>query len=237
MSGKAELKDVLILNSSLGIAMCMATTNNVPNWKISGGWFDVCKCSIPCPCEFAQSPTYGDHEGVLAWHIQKGQYGETTSLDGLNVLGLGSFTGNIWAGNTKVTAAFFFDEKANQQQREALQMVFGGKAGGFMAEFAKLIGEIRGLDFAPIKFEVADDLASWSAEIPGKVVAKAEALSGPMTPPGKRVITLNSPGSEVGPGTVATWGTAVMDKVDAMGFKWEWNGRSSKYIPFDWIGP
>jgi hypothetical protein len=26
-----------------------------------------------------------------------------------------------------------------------------------------------------------------------------------MTPPGKRVQTLNAPGSEVGPGTVATW--------------------------------
>lgn len=22
-----------------------------------------------------------------------------------------------------------------------------------------------------------------------------------------------------------------------MGFKWEWNGRSSKHIPFDWSGP
>src|SRR2546421_9082381 len=155
MNGKAELKDVLILNSSLGIAMYMATTNNIPKWNISGGWFDVCKCSIPCPCEFAQAPTYGDCDGVLVWHIQKGQYGET-SLDGLNVLGLGSFTGNIWAGNTKVTAALFFDEKANQQQREAMQMIFSGKAGGFMAEFAKLIGEMRSLEFAPIKFEVAE---------------------------------------------------------------------------------
>ena len=68
MSGKDHLKDVLILNSSLGIAMYVAT-NNVPNWKISGGWFDVCKYSIPCPCEFAQAPTYGDCDGVLAWHI------------------------------------------------------------------------------------------------------------------------------------------------------------------------
>lgn len=212
------------------------TTNTIPKWNISGGWFDVCKCNIPCPCEFAQAPTYGDCDGVLVWHIQKGQYGET-SLDGLNVLGLGSFTGNIWAGNTKVTAALFFDEKANQQQREAMQMIFSGKAGGFMAEFAKLIGEMRSLEFAPIKFEVAGDLAYWRAEIPGKVVAKAEALTGPMTPHGKRVITLNPPGSEVGPGAVATWGTAITDEVDAVGFKWEWNSRSSKYIPFDWIGP
>ena len=210
--------------------------NNIPKWKVSGGWFDVCKCSIPCPCTFAQSPTYGDCDGVLVWHIQKGQYGEI-SLDGLNILGMGSFTGNLWAGNTKATVGLFFDEKANQQQREALQMIFSGKAGGFMAEFAKLIGDMRGIDFAPIKFDVADDLSYWSAEIPGKVVAKAEALSGPMTPPDKRVMTLNLPGSEGGPDAVATWGKAVTDEVNAMGFKWEWNGRSSKYIPFDWSGP
>jgi hypothetical protein len=30
-----------------------------------------------------------------------------------------------------------------------------------MAEFAKLIGDVRGLEFAPIKFEVADDLSYW----------------------------------------------------------------------------
>ena len=71
-----------------------------------------------------------------------------------------------------------------------------------------------------------------------KVVAKAEALTGPMTPPGKLVQTLNPPGSEVGPsGTVATWGRALANEVDVRGFKWEWNGKSSKHIPFDWSGP
>jgi hypothetical protein len=60
---------------------------------------------------------------------------------------------------------------------------------------------------------------------------------GPMTPSGKRVQTINPPGSEVGPGTVATWGTAVTDEVDTMGFKWQWNGKSSKHIAFDWSGP
>jgi hypothetical protein len=106
-----------------------------------------------------------------------------------------------------------------------------------MAELAKLIGEIRGIEFAPIKFEVADDLAYWSAEIPGKVIARGEALTGPMTPPGKRVQTINPPGSEVGPGVVATLGTAVQDEADGMGFKWKRSGKSSKYIPFNWSGP
>ena len=218
----------------------MASNNNIPIWKVSGDFFDVCKCNIPCPCEFAQAPTYGNCDGIMAWHIREGQYGET-SLDGLNVLGLDSFTGNIWAGggNTKLTAALFFDEKANEQQREALQMIFSGKAGGFMAELARLIAELRGQDFAPIKF-VAEDLSYWSAEIPGKVLAKAEALTGPMTPPGKRVQTINPPGSEVGPGAggaVATWGKSTADQADAMGFKWERKGQSSKHIPFEWSGP
>lgn len=212
---------------------------NAPKWKASGDWFDVCSCSIPCPCTFAQAPTNGYCEGMLAYHIKNGRYGETL-LDGLNVLALSYFKGNIWAGdNTKASIAMFLDERANQKQREALQMIFSGKAGGFMAIFAQLIEDVRGVSFAPIKFEVADDLSHWSAEIPGKVLARAEALAGPMTPQGKRVQLYNAPGSETGPGTVATWGTAVQDEVNApeVRFEWKRKGRSSKHIPFDWSGP
>jgi hypothetical protein len=217
------------------------TSNNIPEWKVSGDWFDVCKCKIPCPCEFAQAPTYGDCDGVLAYHIKKGNYGPTP-LDGLNVLALAYFKGNIWAGETKFDGAFYIDELANEKQREALKMIFTGKAGGFMAELAKLMGEVKGPDYAPIKFDIAEDLSYWSAEIPGKVLAKAEALTGPTTPPGRRVQTINPPGSEVGPGAagaVATWGKAAEDKVNAteVGFKWERKGNSSKQIPFEWNGP
>ena len=174
----------------------------------------------------------------MAYHINKGNYGDIT-LDGLNVLAVDSFKGNIWAGDglTKVSLAIFFDEKADEKQREALSMIFSGKAGGFMAEFAKVIGEIRGIEYAPIKFELADDLSYWSAEIPGRVLARAEALTGPTTPPGKRVQTINPPGSEVGPGGVATWGRSLADEADVMGFKWARKGRSSKHITFDWSGP
>jgi hypothetical protein len=174
----------------------------------------------------------------MAYHINNGNYGATT-LDDLNVLAIGYFKGNVWAGETKASGGFFLDEQADQKQREALQMIFTGKAGGFMAEFAKLFGEVRGMSFAPIKFEMAKDLSYWRAEVPGKVIARAEALTGPMTPPGKRVQTINPPGSEVGPGTVATWGTSVQDDVTVpeMRFEWKRKGRSSKHIGFNWNGP
>jgi hypothetical protein len=29
-----------------------ATEKSIPNWKIMGDWFDVCKCNVPCPCTF-----------------------------------------------------------------------------------------------------------------------------------------------------------------------------------------
>lgn len=207
----------------------------IPRWHLTGDWFDVCKCDVPCPCEFAQPPSYGDCEGVLAWHIREGHYGDV-SLDGLNVVGVGGFEGNVWAG-AKVTMGLFIDERANERQREALQMIFGGQAGGWPGEFAALLGEFRGIEYVPIEFEVAGDLASWRAEIPGRVVARADALGGPTTPPGKRVQTLNPPGSEVGPGGAATWGVTATGRAEAFGYDFDWAGRSSKHIPFDWSGP
>ncbi len=137
-----------------------------------------------------------------------------------------------------MSLGLFIDERADERQREALQMIFGGQAGGFQGELAELIGEMRGVEFVPIEFEVADDLAYWRAEIPDKVMASAEALTGPTTPEGQRVQLLHPPGSEVGPsGTVATWGRATADRAEAFGFKWEWDGKSSKHIPFEWSGP
>jgi hypothetical protein len=138
-------------------------------------------------------------------------------LMGLNALILVSFQGNVWAGDgkTKLNLA------ANEKQKEALNMIFSGKAGGFMYEIANLIGEVRGIEYAPIKFEIADDLSHWSTEIPGKVLAKAEALTRPTTPPDKRVQTINPPGSEVGPGGVATWKYLLLMRPT----RWASNGK------------
>jgi hypothetical protein len=208
---------------------------DIPKWQMEGDWFDVCKCNIPCPCEFAQPPTFGNCDGILVWHVRTGTYGNV-ALDGLNVLALAYFEGNIWAG-AKATMAIFIDERANEQQREALQSIFGGQAGGWPGQFAQNIAEVRGIDYAPIEFDLAGDLSTWRAAIRGKVEAKAEALTGPTTPPGRRVQLLNPPGSEVGPGGIATWGVAKVDRADAFGFKWNRSGQSSKHIPFSWSGP
>lgn len=215
------------------------TTSTIRTWHLDGVWFDACKCAIPCPCSFAQPPTYGDCDGILLWHVREGAYGDTR-LDGLNVAMLASFTGNVWSGeHTDPYAAVFIDERADDDQRSALQTIFGGEAGGWPAEFGAMFHpEMLGMEYAPIEASFEDDFARWSMRIPDKAEATVEALTGPTSAEGSRVEVRNLPGAEVGPGqSPAVWGKATADRADAFGFRWDRSGYSSKLIPFRWSGP
>jgi hypothetical protein len=114
--------------------------SDIPQWHVAGDWFDVCRCNISCPCAFAQPPTDNWCEGVMGYHIREGNYGDVR-LDGLSLMGLLAFEGNVWAGETQLSLGLFIDERADEHQREALQMVFGGQAGGWPADFAEVVGE------------------------------------------------------------------------------------------------
>jgi hypothetical protein len=210
---------------------------DIQKWKIKGEWFDVCRCAIPCPCSWAQPPDDDFCQGILLWHIKQGNYG-AVKLDDLSVAMIGTFKGNVWEKPTNMSQAFFMDERADEAQRGALQTVFSGAAGGWPKLFGEMTkgSETKGMEFAPIKVDIAKDLSYWRAEVPGKFEAAATALKGP-TSNGKIPEIHNLPGCETGPGGVATWGKATVDRVDAFGFKWERSGKSSKYIAFEWSGP
>ncbi|MCH7639378.1 MAG: DUF1326 domain-containing protein [Bacteroidetes bacterium] len=211
---------------------------DIPKWHAKGEWFDVCRCDVPCPCSWAQPPSDDYCEAILVWHIHEGSYGDVP-LAGLNVVALASFHGNYWDDTTsEAKMGVLLDDRAHERQREALEMIFGGRAGGWPALYNDIFGaEVVGLDFAPITFEVADDRTSWKAEVPGRIRAAAMALVGP-TSDGKPPRMKNLPGSETGPGQIATQGKATADHADVFGFfKWDHEGKSSKHITFDWSGP
>jgi hypothetical protein len=128
------------------------------------------------------------------------------------------------------------DERADEGQREALQTIFGGGAGGWPKVFADaMLGNMLGLEFAPIELEIDDRLRSWRLRVPDRVEGRTELLTGPTSRSGERLAVQNPPGSEVGPGQgAATYGIASTDAADAFGLSWERSGRSSKHIPFEW---
>jgi hypothetical protein len=95
------------------------------------------------PAYYAQAPAFEDCEATLIWHTRD------VVLDGLNVLALEAFTGNIWSRQMKTALGVCFDQRADEAQRGALQAIFTGQAGGWPALFAELAGDMRGIETAP----------------------------------------------------------------------------------------
>ena len=201
-------------------------------WRVKGYFVDFCRCAVPCPCTFAQAPTEEECDGIVAWHVDEGNYGDV-KLDGLNVAGVANFVGNIWEPETKAKGGFIIDESADEGQRQALGALFGGQAGGWPQMFGENFDEVLGMEFAPIELDVDNDLSSWRINIPDKASGSTQLLEGP-TSGGERIAVHGAPGAEVGPGQGAvTYGTCDY-KINMFGFEFDRSGRSSKHIPFEW---
>lgn len=205
------------------------------HWEIKGDFIDFCKCAVPCPCSWGRPPTEGDCQGAIGYRIREGNYGDV-KLDGLNVAAVMTFEGNIWDEDVRGDLGMILDERADESQREALQTIFSGAVGSWPQVFAEnVLGEMLGMEFAPIELEIADDASSWTLSIPGTITAAAEVLTGPTTRPGEHVRVTNIPGAEAGPNQgETTYGVASKNETDGFGLKFDFAGRSAKHMPFVW---
>ena len=120
-------------------------------YNLEGRLLEVCTCKILCPCWVGEDPDFGTCDGVLAWHFDKG------TIDNVDVAGrtfviLAHIPGNILKGNWRIRV--YIDDKASAQQKDALLNVWTGKAGGPIADLAKLVAEVAAVEQVPIVFEV-----------------------------------------------------------------------------------
>jgi hypothetical protein len=139
-------------------------------WNIEADYLQACNCDYGCPCEFSAPPTLGFCEGLGAWRIKRGNFGDV-KLDGLGVGFAARWPKAIHEGNG--TICLFVDEKANQPQREALITICSGQAGGLPFEilattFSKL------LEPQFVSFDFVIDGAKSSVKI-GKTASTAFA--------------------------------------------------------------
>jgi len=203
-----------------------------PKWSIDGEYFENCNCAVACPCifsaepPFTSTPTEGACEVAFAFHIDAGSFGDTR-LDGLNAGLIARPPGPMIDGNWQV--ALYIDERADQQQHDAIQAIFAGAAGGTMGAFAPLIGEVLGIKSAPISYSVSGKRRS--VEIPGfmsMAVGPVPSAMGedvemvarnahPFAPEGV-VMAVGQPGS--------TWSD--------YGMRWDNSGRNGHYAPIHW---
>ena len=120
-------------------------------YSLTGTLIEACSCSVLCPCWIGEDPDLGDCRAILAYHIDDGRVGGL-DVSGLSFVSLAYIPGNVLAGHWEIVA--LVDANATDEQREALLAVFTGEKGGPLADFARLIGKVKGVESVPIKHEV-----------------------------------------------------------------------------------
>src|SRR5919205_1872511 len=107
-----------------------------------------------CPCNLSldHGATYDFCRVTLVFSIREGEI-EGTDVGGLKVAAIADTPKVMTEGNWRL--GVFVDENATDEQADKLVQVFGGQLGGPMAALAPLIGEMLGVERAPI--EVIDD--------------------------------------------------------------------------------
>jgi hypothetical protein len=198
------------------------------NWRIEGDYFEACNCDIVCPCLFLADPDEGECNVVIAWHIDKGQF-DNTSLDGLNVVVVFHTPGNMFTG-PKWKVALYVDDRATKEQAEALSTIYSGKAGGFFGVLAGFIGELAGVKSVPIKFEVTNGKKR-TLQIPSAIDLTIESLEG--GDKSKEVTVSNTP-ILVAPGFPAAVAKSMKNSYSDYGMKWDNSGKNGLYSRFSY---
>lgn len=204
-----------------------------PAWKLSGQYYETCSCDFICPClpgQMQVRPTKGTCTFAMAFQIERGQYG-TVMLDGLGFAILGLTPEEMGKGNW--TVGIIADERASPEQRDAIQAVASGEAGGPMAALSGMIGTFAGIESAPIHFN--RDGKSWSVAAPNLLDMAAEGAMG-LNPDATEPIHLDKTGHPAADRFALA--RTTRSHVHALGFNWDdASGRNNgQYAPFSWQG-
>ncbi|HEX6552852.1 MAG TPA: DUF1326 domain-containing protein [Ktedonobacteraceae bacterium] len=123
------------------------TTSAGTTYQLEGQLLEVCSCDALCPCLVGADPDGGTCDTTIGYRIDTGAI-QGVDVSGLTIAVSTRIPGNILKGNWQ--AKFYVDDKATQEQQDALLSVFTGKLGGPIADTASLIGEVVGVERVPI---------------------------------------------------------------------------------------
>lgn len=197
------------------------------SWNISGTYFESCNCEAACPCVFLSPPTLGECTAVLGWQIDRGEF-DGLSIDGLSVALAVYVGGHMANGGWRV--ALYVDDRASEQQTEALGAIFSGAAGGHPAVLAGFIGEVMGVAPAAITFDLDAALLSF------KVGEVAEVRLAAIEGQGGSLVTVSNHPLAVAPGNDAVTARSEHFRYVDHGYEWEFEGRNGFYSPFQYEG-
>jgi len=173
----------------------------------------------PCNLSFDHGATYDYCRATLVFHVREGEI-EGTDVRGRKVAVIVDSPKVMTEGNWRL--GMFVDEDATDEQMEKLSGVFGGQMGGPMEGLAPLVGEVLGVERAPI--EIVEDGVRHSVRIGDAIDFEVEDVVpfGVETGAPVRLTGVFHPaGSEL---TVAH---ATRSQINAFGIQYEGNSAFS----------
>ena len=201
-------------------------------WHIEGQYMETCNCSFVCPCigsNLTATPTEGDCKAAITMRIDKGQK-DAVKLDGLSFIVLLHSPKAMAEGN--ITVGLIIDERATNEQMEAIGAIASGSAGGPMAALAPLVSRMAGIEKRPIRFEQSGMKYAVTA---GELIDQSlEGVPGPARP--GEPIYLDNTCHPVN--AKLALARALHSKFHAFGINWDDSSgtRNGHFAPFSWNG-
>lgn len=151
------------------------------DWKLEAKRLTSCSCDYGCPCEFNGRPTRNPCEGVEAFEIVEGHFGDVP-LDGLRLAGIFHWPGAVHEGDGSYIPVI--DERADEAQRDALLRIMSGEEQEPTTMF-NIYGSTLEHEydpvFAPIEFEWNIDERTGRVKVPGVLESNLEPIRNPVT--------------------------------------------------------
>jgi len=145
------------------------------DWWAKGLLFENCSCQLVCPghLHFSQLCTHERCLGYWAIRVDHGRFGPV-DLTGVKALIAFDSPQHMISGNW--TEVVIIDEAASQEQRDAMEKLLTGRAGGPWEVLAKFVGRWLATRYLPIEF--SEEAGTKKARIAGLLETAINEIRG-----------------------------------------------------------
>ena len=126
-------------------------------WRVKGSYFEACNCEAICPCRSVGGrpggpSSFGECFGALSWHVHDGHADGVDLADLRTVMTVRYY--DRAQPSTPWEVVLYVDDRADEDQLEALAAIFLGRAGGTVANlYGPAIGLVHAVRRAGITLE------------------------------------------------------------------------------------
>jgi hypothetical protein len=199
------------------------------SWKLDGTYFENCNCEVLCPCGASSLMLPADNDRcqvLLAFHVDRGDIDGVDVSDRTVVL-VADAPKQMTDGNWRL--GVLLDDRASDDQEQALTAVFGGQQGGPPAMLTPLLGEMLGIERASIDYE--DDGFTHRLKVGDQIDLEVEDFVPEGESEPSRLVGVHHPAS-----STLTVARATRSKIHAFGMEFDNEGKNGHASPFSWAG-